>query len=265
MGFDCNCQTGYVGDGVNVCQDVNECSTHIPELQHQCDDNAECINTVGSYGCFCNSGYKMENNSCINVDECSSHLHDCNSNADCIDLDGSYDCACQAGFSGDGIMCYDVDECELAELNSCDVYNEICVNTVGSYDCNTINCRDIKSSSQVQCDHNGITVSFPKCIFNYYKMSDWYLDGPIVSTGSQVGNECKVKNYTQADAWINWEVKNDENSCNTMMSNNGTHLIYSNAIQKTQDWGSNMIISRGTGKIVRFNCAYPITQHLSLV
>ena len=76
-----------------------------------------------------------------------------------------------------------------------------------------------------------------------------------------------------------WQVKNDENSCNTVMQNNGfklnilflillyhvgTHMIYSNAVQKSIDWGSNMIISRGTGKIVRFTCAYAMSQHVSL-
>ena len=264
MGFECKCDSGYVGDGVNVCHDVDECSTHNPDLQDECDANAQCINTVGSYGCFCNSGYSMQNNECENVDECALNLHDCNINADCTDVDGSYGCACKDGFSGDGIMCYDVDECSEGS-DTCDPFTELCTNTHGSYECSPINCRDIKSSSKVQCDHNGIRVSFPKCVFQFYKMSDWYLDGPIVSTGDNVGNDCRVKNFTESDAWISWEVRNDENSCNTMMQNNGTHLVYANAVQKTEDWGSNMVISRGTGRIVRFHCSYAMTQHLSLV
>ena len=33
--------------------DVDECVTNM----HNCDDNATCINTVGSFHCMCNMGY----------------------------------------------------------------------------------------------------------------------------------------------------------------------------------------------------------------
>ena len=33
--------------------DVDECVTNM----HNCDDNAMCINTVGSFHCMCNMGY----------------------------------------------------------------------------------------------------------------------------------------------------------------------------------------------------------------
>jgi hypothetical protein len=49
----CTCPTGYTGDGVTACDDVNECSTN----NGGCSANATCTNTPGSRTCACNSGY----------------------------------------------------------------------------------------------------------------------------------------------------------------------------------------------------------------
>ena len=42
---------GYDGDGFS-CSDINECETG----DHECDLNADCINTEGSYTCKCSQG-----------------------------------------------------------------------------------------------------------------------------------------------------------------------------------------------------------------
>ena len=36
-----------------LCPDVNECD----RMEDNCDINAECSNTIGSYRCSCNMGY----------------------------------------------------------------------------------------------------------------------------------------------------------------------------------------------------------------
>ena len=40
--------------------DLDECTTHT----HNCDVNADCINTVGSYSCKCNAGYTGDGRTC---------------------------------------------------------------------------------------------------------------------------------------------------------------------------------------------------------
>ena len=61
--FICECGIGYAGDGVTCecdvgfagdpCTDVDECAVQ----SHNCNANAKCENTVGSFWCTCNPGY----------------------------------------------------------------------------------------------------------------------------------------------------------------------------------------------------------------
>ena len=37
----------------NVCSNINECD----EKSHNCDANADCIDTSGAFTCQCKSGY----------------------------------------------------------------------------------------------------------------------------------------------------------------------------------------------------------------
>lgn len=47
--------------GSNICIDINECMQ--PEIR--CQENAECVNTEGSYSCACKEGfYEDENGNC---------------------------------------------------------------------------------------------------------------------------------------------------------------------------------------------------------
>ena len=79
--FECDCLAGYTGNGVNctsklfflmltvmhinffstVCTDINECTTGT----HNCDMNAICIDTDGSFNCTCNNGYEGNGTLCF--------------------------------------------------------------------------------------------------------------------------------------------------------------------------------------------------------
>ncbi|XP_071104331.1 matrilin-3-like [Haliotis cracherodii] len=53
----CNCPTDTVGDS---CEDTNECTA----MTDDCDENAQCDNTIGSFNCTCNSGFEGDGTSC---------------------------------------------------------------------------------------------------------------------------------------------------------------------------------------------------------
>ena len=49
----CQCLTGFRGDGVENCTNIDECQEN-PDI---CDASATCTDTEGRYVCQCNSGY----------------------------------------------------------------------------------------------------------------------------------------------------------------------------------------------------------------
>ena len=77
--FDCLCKDGFEGDGttcdgiiVGQCKlnyftmifivpDIDECDTN----QHNCTENAVCINTPGSYTCECEEGFEWDGKKCL--------------------------------------------------------------------------------------------------------------------------------------------------------------------------------------------------------
>ncbi|XP_052174266.1 vacuolar-sorting receptor 1-like [Diospyros lotus] len=62
----CKCPPGFRGDGVNKCEDIDECKEN---LTCQCPE-CKCKNTWGSYACSCSSNllYMQEYDTCISND-----------------------------------------------------------------------------------------------------------------------------------------------------------------------------------------------------
>ncbi|XP_028395738.1 protein kinase C-binding protein NELL2-like, partial [Dendronephthya gigantea] len=89
-------------EDVLVTQDIDECSN---KSSHDCDGNANCNNTPGSYQCLCINGYSGDGRTCTDVNECSEGAHTCDENANCTNTDGSFNCNCQIGYTGDGNAC----------------------------------------------------------------------------------------------------------------------------------------------------------------
>ena len=90
--------------------DVDECAVGV----HDCQQNANCTNTIGSFTCQCRSGYSGDGRvtQCVDVDECQqAHTGTgtggggggtdttalCPVNALCNNMPGSYFCSCEAG------------------------------------------------------------------------------------------------------------------------------------------------------------------------
>ncbi|XP_012889689.1 PREDICTED: CD97 antigen isoform X1 [Dipodomys ordii] len=150
----CRCDAGFssveelITSPDGSCDDINECA---PPLRTYCGKFADCENTEGSYYCTCSPGYALESgdkifrneseNTCQDVNECTSGHHNCHSSAHCLNKAGGYECRCRRGWrpilgSPEGpthTQCEDVDECRSGQ-HQCHS-SAVCVNTVGSYRC----------------------------------------------------------------------------------------------------------------------------------
>ncbi|KAL8624629.1 hypothetical protein ACOMHN_045164 [Nucella lapillus] len=98
LGYNCSqCPEGYLRQATTNainCEDVDECKLPTPPCQQG------CTNTVGSYVCSCNSGYRKDTASdtrCIDIDECQRNLHNCQQQ--CVNTEGGFNCSCFEGFS----------------------------------------------------------------------------------------------------------------------------------------------------------------------
>ncbi|XP_004949436.2 fibrillin-2 isoform X2 [Gallus gallus] len=115
---------GYTTDG----RDIDECKV-MPNLCR----HGQCINTMGSFRCFCKVGYTTDisSTSCVDLDECSQSPKPCN--FICKNSEGSYQCSCPRGYilQEDGKTCKDLDECQTKQHNC----QFLCVNTLGGFTC----------------------------------------------------------------------------------------------------------------------------------
>lgn len=149
--FECRCKDGWSGTLCN--RDVDECAD--PGTPTSCTEHADCVNTVGSWICTCNLGWRSDHSrrsavACVDVDECGDGTHECGTEAVCVNMPGSYTCACTAGFmdvTGDGHVCVDVNECETGH-HQCAEHSS-CQNVPGSFTCT---CNEGYAGSGLVCD-----------------------------------------------------------------------------------------------------------------
>ncbi|XP_062055765.1 nephronectin isoform X4 [Lepus europaeus] len=121
----CKCRPGYAGKTCN--QDLNECGLKPRPCKHR------CMNTYGSYKCYCLNGYMlMPDGSCSSALTCS--MANCQYGCDVVK--GQIRCQCPSPglqLAPDGRTCVDIDECATGRA-SCPRFRQ-CVNTFGSYIC----------------------------------------------------------------------------------------------------------------------------------
>ncbi|XP_036030519.1 epidermal growth factor-like protein 6 isoform X4 [Onychomys torridus] len=121
----CRCFPGYTGK--TCSQDVNECGVKPRPCQHR------CVNTHGSYKCFCLSGHMLlPDATCSNSRTCAR----INCQYSCEETEEGPRCMCPSSglrLGPNGRVCLDIDEC--ASKKAVCPYNRRCVNTFGSYYC----------------------------------------------------------------------------------------------------------------------------------
>ncbi|KAH6928517.1 hypothetical protein HPB50_016854 [Hyalomma asiaticum] len=154
------CGTGYRTDPLTgECRDVNECQYG----GHNCQIGFRCDNTPGSFTCVrisgCGTGYTVNaaTGQCEDDDECVLGTHNCGQDFECQNTEGSFRCVrsncpagsrrlddgscqatdCQPGLTSDSFgKCVDINEC-AHNRSLCGRYHR-CVNTVGSYHCESL-------------------------------------------------------------------------------------------------------------------------------
>ena len=77
------------------CNDFSLCPRH----------DSTCVNTIGSFECSCNDGFKRNGDKCENINECDvpHHQNPCLSkqHSTCRDIHGSFECECNSGYESD--------------------------------------------------------------------------------------------------------------------------------------------------------------------
>jgi hypothetical protein len=137
--YSCECLEGWTD--MNCDFDVNEC---VDPLLHGCHENAECVNSPGSFHgactdngllsfvCDCDEGW-TDTRCDRDVNECYTGAHDCHPDAKCMNTPGTFWCRCLSGWTGDGYTCIDLDDCDP---DPCDPEHGTCTDIgQNKYDC----------------------------------------------------------------------------------------------------------------------------------
>nr|XP_061844409.1 adhesion G protein-coupled receptor E5-like [Nerophis lumbriciformis] len=84
----------------------------------------------------CPRGFNMEEDTCVDVNECQEAPPPCGHHMQCINTNGNYTCRCQPGFTlidqRSNSLCVDNNECDTKDICGLKAY---CRNLIGSYEC----------------------------------------------------------------------------------------------------------------------------------
>ncbi|XP_034542130.1 fibulin-7-like [Notolabrus celidotus] len=91
----CTCDVGFTisGRDNNICTDIDECRLFpLGQPGRLCVH--QCVNTPGSFHCFCPRGYNLANDgrSCTDIDECENQIHNCTAEQVCVNTFGGFQC-----------------------------------------------------------------------------------------------------------------------------------------------------------------------------
>ncbi|XP_039665230.1 fibulin-7-like [Perca fluviatilis] len=92
----CTCDVGFTisGRDNNICTDIDECRLFpLGQPGRLCVH--QCVNTPGSFHCFCPAGYDLarDGRSCTDFDECENRMHNCTADQVCVNTYGGFQCA----------------------------------------------------------------------------------------------------------------------------------------------------------------------------
>ncbi|XP_028286114.1 fibulin-7-like [Parambassis ranga] len=91
----CTCDVGFTisGRDNNICTDIDECHLFpLGQPGRLCIH--QCVNTPGSFHCFCPPNYNLarDGRSCTDIDECETRMHNCTGEQVCVNTFGGFQC-----------------------------------------------------------------------------------------------------------------------------------------------------------------------------
>ncbi|KAM4676671.1 protein disulfide isomerase CRELD2 isoform 2-T2 [Discoglossus pictus] len=152
----CNCRAEYTGQFCLECADGYYSSerndTHA--VCAGCHEACKTCNGPSNKECKdCKAGWIMEEESCVDIDECAGEQSPCREDQYCFNTDGSFSCKacdvscsgctgegpekckdCKSGYALEDEKCTDINECNSSE-EVCLQDNQECINTPGSFKC----------------------------------------------------------------------------------------------------------------------------------
>jgi len=226
-----NCPVGFQRIDISStqfrCEDINECED---EELNDCEH--VCKNLYGSYRCECPPGFKMGEEGCEDINECSQAYPVCQH--ECINTDGSYECVCPDGYELQGeTRCQDVNECDTKGACS---GNSQCLNLYGGYECNS------PEPCEEGYERSGSN-DFGPCVIEDYSQAHGY-SKPFsiirsrfaIHSGYQAGAEvAKLKFHRSRGHHYRYELESG---------------IESFSIQRITQHGQNMVVVRTTRKLM---------------
>nr|XP_047129692.1 fibrillin-1-like isoform X6 [Hydra vulgaris] len=172
-------------------------------------ENSDCLNTSQTIYFTCKSGWRLEDNSCVDIDECANLTDYCNwANSDCVNTNGSYYCTCKPGWRLNNNSCVDVNECnELAKY--CNFTNSDCKNTNGSYKCTcksgwileNNSCVDVNECNELEkyCNLTNSDCENTNGSYNCTCKSGWILENNSCVDVNECNELEKYCNLTNSD------------------------------------------------------------------
>ncbi|CAG5089353.1 Oidioi.mRNA.OKI2018_I69.PAR.g12183.t3.cds [Oikopleura dioica] len=188
---------------------------------------------------------------CENLDECSSHLfNSCKVGQRCLDSHGTYSCTCDRGYVTNP------DDEEDCVCDGPDHLGDRCVRMPEFTTCDL-------TEATIFCHPKRISAHFPKCAFEDAKIPDLFLSADD-SVTSASDNPARCQPFVNYDNdTVTFVIDDDLTGCGMAHEDNGTHLIYQNALHSEHKEHIG-IIERTTETIVDFGCIFPETLVVSI-
>uniref|UniRef100_A0A8B9TUB4 Nephronectin n=1 Tax=Anas platyrhynchos TaxID=8839 RepID=A0A8B9TUB4_ANAPL len=211
-------------------RDLNECGLKPRPCKHR------CMNTYGSYKCYCLNGYMlMPDGTCSNALSCSM----ANCQYGCDVLKGEVRCRCPSPglqLGPDGRTCIDIDECATGRV-ICPRFRH-CVNTFGSYICRChkgfdlmyiggkYQCHDIDECAlgQHQCGSFSRCYNTPgsykcKCKEGYRDNGTNCIQRPGDQTNNSTNSRANNSTHTKANNSTHTKANHEVRACDNKASN----------------------------------------------